>query len=34
LISEIQDKLASGKPSEVELAALKALRKLVWKTNF
>jgi hypothetical protein len=29
LISEIQDKLASGKPSEVELAALKALRKLV-----
>ena len=29
LIAEIQEKLASGKPSEVELAALKALKKLV-----
>jgi hypothetical protein len=29
LIGEIQEKLANGKPSEVELAALKALKKLV-----
>ena len=29
LLGEIQDKLANGKPSEVELAALKALKKLV-----
>lgn len=28
LLAEIQDKLANGKPSEVELAALKALKKL------
>lgn len=28
LISEIMDKVANGKPSEVELAALKAMRKL------
>ena len=30
LIAEIQDKLANGKPSEVELAALKAMKKLFW----
>ena len=29
LIGEIQEKLANGKPTEVELAALKALKKLV-----
>jgi len=29
LLGEIQEKLANGKPSEVELAALKALKKLV-----
>ena len=29
LLGEIQEKLATGKPSEVELAALKALKKLV-----
>jgi len=29
LLGEIQDKLANGKPSEVELAALKAIKKLV-----
>jgi len=29
LIAEIQKRLANGKPTEVELAALKALRKLV-----
>jgi len=28
LLGEIQDKLANGKPSEVELAALKAMKKL------
>lgn len=28
LLADIQDKLANGKPSEVELAALKALKKL------
>lgn len=28
LLAEIQDKLANGKPSEVELAALKAMKKL------
>jgi len=29
LLGEIQEKLANGKPSEVELAALKAIKKLV-----
>ena len=29
LLGEIQEKLATGKPSEVELAALKAIKKLV-----
>lgn len=28
LLAEIQDKLANGKPSEMELAALKAMKKL------
>jgi len=28
LLAEIQDKLANGKPSEMEIAALKALKKL------
>ena len=28
LLAEIQEKLANGKPSEIELAALKAMKKL------
>lgn len=28
LLAEIQDKLANGKPSEIELAALKAMKKM------
>ena len=29
MLGEIQDKLANGKPSEMEIAAIKALKKLV-----